>query len=58
MGHRRMVTYVLESEAGASLRAAGLVRVGVVRGRSWDCASRPRIDKHPTDPKVRWELAA
>jgi len=58
MGHRRLVTYILEQEDGASLRAAGLRRVEVVRGRSWSCASRPRVDKHPTTPKVRWELAA
>jgi hypothetical protein len=58
MGHRRLVTYILEGEDGASLRAAGLRKVEIVRGRSWSCASRPRVDKHPTTPKWRWELAA
>lgn len=58
MGHTKLVTYILESENGASLRAAGLRRVELVRGRSWSCASRPRDDKHPTAPKWRWELAA
>jgi hypothetical protein len=58
MGHTRLVTYILESEDGTSLRAAGMRRVELVRGRSWSCASRARVDKHPTTPKWRWELAA
>lgn len=58
MGHRRLVTYILESESGVSLRAAGMTRVEMVRGRSWSCASRPRVDKHPTVAKWRWEIAA
>jgi len=57
-GYSRMVTYTLKSEGGASLRAAGLRLVGEVRGRSWDCASRPRVDKHPTQDKFRWEISA
>jgi hypothetical protein len=57
MGYRRMVTYTLESESGSSLRAAGWRVVGEVSGRSWSCPSRPRVDKHPTQNKIRWETA-
>ncbi len=58
MGYRRCVTYTLESEIGTSLRAAGWKIVGEVRGRSWDCPSRPRVDKHPLQGKLRWEASA
>lgn len=55
LGHRKLVTYTLASESGASLRGAGWRTVGEVTGRSWSCASRPRVDKHPTQDKIRWE---
>jgi hypothetical protein len=56
MGYRRGVTYTLATEDGASLRASGWTRVADVDGRSWDCVSRRRVDKHPTEDKVRWEI--
>lgn len=37
---------------GASVRAAGWGELWRVKGRSWDCDSRPRSDKHPTEDKV------
>ena len=55
LGYRKLITYTLASEPGASLRAAGWRVVGEVRGRSWSCASRPRVDKHPLQQKLRWE---
>lgn len=55
---RRIITYTLASETGGSLRAAGWVRDGETKGRSWDTPSRPRTDKHPTEDKVRWRAAA
>ncbi|WP_350224256.1 XF1762 family protein [Novosphingobium sp. fls2-241-R2A-195] len=58
MGHKRMVTYTLATELGISLRAAGLRRRESVRGRSWDCPSRPRSDRHPVEAKWRWEICA
>ena len=54
LGYRKLVTYTLATEPGTSLRAAGWQIVGEVTGRSWSCPSRPRIDKHPTLPKIRW----
>jgi hypothetical protein len=50
-GYRRGLTYILASENGASLRAAGWVYLWTVKGRSWDTPSRPRTDKHPTEDK-------
>jgi hypothetical protein len=58
MGFRRCVTYTLDSEPGTSLKAAGWKIVGEVRGRSWSCKSRPRVDKTPLQGKLRWEASA
>lgn len=58
LGYRRIGTYILASEPGTSLAGAGWRLVGQVRGRSWSCSSRPRIDKHPTDHKLLFERVA
>jgi hypothetical protein len=57
LGASKLITYTLASEPGTFLRAAGWSVVGEVRGRSWSCASRPRVDKHPLQDKLRWEAA-
>jgi hypothetical protein len=58
MGYRRLVTYTLPEEGGVSLRAAGFALIGEAGGGSWSRDSRPRVDLHPTQPKLRWELTA
>jgi hypothetical protein len=58
LGYRKLITYTLAEEPGATLRAAGWRMVGEVRGRSWSCPSRPRVDKHPLQGKLRWEATA
>ncbi len=58
MGYRKLVTYTLPEEGGASLRAAGWRCIGQAGGGSWNVPSRPRVDTHPTQRKLRWELAA
>jgi len=57
-GYRRGLTYILSSEGGASLRAAGYRLLWTVKGRSWDTPSRPRTDKHPTEDKQAWGWGA
>lgn len=57
LGYRRLITYTLQEEGGASLRAAGWRLVGEVKGRSWNTPSRPRVDLHPLQDKLRWEAA-
>ena len=57
LGYTMVVTYILASENGSSLRASGYKVVGKVKGRSWSCPSRPRQDKHPTVDKVRYARA-
>lgn len=58
LGWRRLVTYTLDTEPGTSLRAAGWTLVGDAGGGSWSCASRPRVDRHPLQQKLRWEASA
>lgn len=58
IGYRRLVTYTLPSEGGASLRGAGWMLIGEAGGGTWSTPSRPRVDKHPTQTKLRWERAA
>lgn len=55
LGYRKIITYTLESESGASLKAAGWALVGRAGGGTWSRGSRPRIDKHPTEGKFKWE---
>jgi len=50
----RIITYTLEGENGASLRAAGWRSDGPTHGGSWNRPSRARTDDHPTSRKLRW----
>jgi len=58
MGYRRLVTYTLPSEGGASLRGAGWRCIGRAGGGSWSRKDRPRVDLHPTQEKLRWDITA
>jgi hypothetical protein len=55
LGYRRIGTYTLASEGGASLRGAGWKLIGERGGGQWGRIGRPRIDKHPTQAKLLWE---
>lgn len=57
MGYNRLITYILESESGISLRASGWTLVGVRGGGSWNVPSRKRIDKHPIGNKQLFEVS-
>jgi len=65
MGYRRVITYTLEEEDGASLRASGFRVDGTVEGRAWKGEWRgkptahemPRLfdpPKMPVGNKTRW----
>jgi hypothetical protein len=58
LGYQRLITYVLSSEPGTSLKAANWRCVGERGGGSWSRENRPRIDKHPTLEKWLWEVNA
>lgn len=57
LGYRKLITYTLPEEGGASLRAAGfkLVKTDAGGGR-WNGPGRPAADTHPLGKKYRWEL--
>lgn len=57
LGYRRMGTYTLQTESGASLRAAGWRIVREVPAKSWSHPSRPRVDKHLLQARFAWEIA-
>jgi len=55
MGYKRIVTYILDTEPGTSLKAAGYRCVGEAGGGRWSRTDRPRVDTHPLQTKMRWE---
>lgn len=57
LGYRRLVTYTLPEEGGASLRAAGWRCIGEAGGGNWNKKSRPRVDSDLQQTKFRWEAA-
>jgi hypothetical protein len=53
-GFERIVTYIRADEPGVTLKAAGWAIDGRVKGRSWNCPSRPRMDACEIIDKIRW----
>lgn len=56
LGYDKLITYTLDSEDGASLKAANWTPMAASRGGSWSRKGRGRDDKAPTCAKTRWEL--
>lgn len=59
LGYRRLITYTLPVEGGASLRAAGWKLLGERGGGNWNFACRPRIDTavELRGQKLLWEAS-
>lgn len=56
MGFSRIQTFILESEPGTSLRAAGWEFDGMSPGGNWNSPSRGgRRTDQPMEPKQRWK---
>ena len=55
MGYERVITYILQSEPGTSLKASGWQFVRLAGGGSWSRPSRKRNDKAPLETKQLWE---
>lgn len=53
MGYKCIITYTLQSENGASLRASNFVCEGVAGGKMWT-GSRKRDNGVPPELKLRW----
>jgi hypothetical protein len=57
MGYSKIISYILETENGASYKAAGWHKEADTRGgRSWNTSSRPRTTAAPTCNKQRWAI--
>ena len=54
MGYSKIITYILDSESGTSLKASGWYKEADVSGKNWSCPSRPRNTTAPTCNKQRW----
>lgn len=55
MGYSKIITYILLSESGTSLKAAGwTLDAEKCGGGNWDKPSRRRTTTAPTIPKQRW----
>jgi tRNA A37 N6-isopentenylltransferase MiaA len=57
MGYKKMVTYVLQSESGTSLRASGWKLIGEAGGGKWSRVNRPRFDTQNTEMKLKFEIS-
>lgn len=55
LGYKRIQTYILESESGTSLRAAGWTDEGPAGGGQWKHTDgKPRRTDQPIERKRRW----
>ena len=55
MGYQKIITYILGSEPGTSLKASGWFNSGPAGGGSWSVPSRHREQKTTTEIKTKWE---
>ena len=53
MGYKKIITYILESENGSSLKASGFVCEGKAGGIHWT-GERNRGQEIPKEFKTRW----
>ena len=54
MGYEKIITYILCTETGASLRACGWVEEATTSGGHWSRPSRKRTTTAPIVPKKRY----
>lgn len=55
MGYKKLITYILESETGSSLKASGWKCVGKAGGLRWTGKRKPKSDLYPAQMKLRFE---
>ena len=55
MGYRKIITYTLDTEPGASLRAAGWTCMGRAGGKRWTGKRCHAVDPCPPQMKLRYE---
>ena len=55
MGYRKIITYILDTEDGASLRAARWTCAGLAGGKEWTGKRKPSEPLYPAQMKYRYE---
>ena len=56
MRYKKLITYILQSENGASLKASGWKCVGEAGGKRWTGKRRPEVDLYPAQMKLKFEI--
>lgn len=56
MGYLRLITYTLQTESGVSLTASNYKLIGEAGGGTWNNKTRHRVDTHPIEQKLLWEI--
>ena len=56
LGYKKLITYILQSENGASLKASGWKCVGQAGGERWTGKRRPEVDLYPAQMKLKFEI--
>jgi hypothetical protein len=57
MGYEKIITYTLQSESGASLRAVNATPEQYIQPQEWDRPNRARKTQNVySQPKIRWLL--
>lgn len=54
MGYKKVITYILKSENGASLKASGFLCEGEAGGEMWTGKRSGRDNGVPKEKKTRW----
>ena len=57
MGYKRVVTYILDTEKGTSLKAAGWKCLGQAGGKRWTGKRRPEVALYPEQLKLKFEIS-
>lgn len=55
LGYKKLITYILVSETGSSLKAAGWKCVGECGGKRWNGRSAPKVDLYPAQMNLQKE---
>ena len=55
LGYGKIITYTLDTEPGASLRAAGWACAGYAGGKRWTGQRKPAVDHYPAQLNLRFD---
>lgn len=56
MGYKRVITYTLKSESGASLKASNFQNCGIAGGKEWTGERKRNYYIAPKEMKIKWMI--